>query len=94
MSFRIEIDGQYFECPDGETVLLAMNRKSKNYLPVGCCSGGCGVCKVKVLRGDYETKVMSRAKVSIEEETQSYALACRILPRSDLLIEQFKSLKT
>lgn len=90
MSYRINIDGEIFICPKGQTVLIAMTRTGNTCLPVGCCAGGCGICKVIVLNGDYETKVMSRAKVSIEEEAKGIALACRILPASDLTICRVK----
>ncbi|GAC18693.1 hypothetical protein GARC_1721 [Paraglaciecola arctica BSs20135] len=43
-----------------------------------------------MLEGDYATKVMSRAKVSIEDEAKGIALACRILPESDLTICRVK----
>jgi len=90
MSFYIDIDGQRLVCPEGKTVLLAMKHQGKELLKIGCCSGGCGVCKVRVIEGSYETKVMSRAQVSQEEESQGIALACRILPSSDLKIELIK----
>jgi len=90
MSFYIDIDGQRLVCPEGKTVLLAMKHQGKKLLPVGCCAGGCGICKVRVLEGSYDTKIMSRAKVSQEEEQQGVALACRILPSSDLKIERIK----
>ena len=89
MNYNIEINGQTFICPDDVTVLLAMKGKGLTSLPIGCCAGGCGICKVKVMEGKYETKVMSRAKVSVEEAADGFALACRILPRSNLKIEQF-----
>jgi len=86
MNYRINIDGDIFDCPKGQTVLIAMNRNGGTCLPVGCCSGGCGICKVIVLEGKYQTKVMSRAKVSLEDEKKGVALACRILPESDLTL--------
>ena len=88
MRYRINIDGEIFSCPKGQTVLIAMRKGGIDCLPVGCCAGGCGTCKVVVLEGDYETKVMSRAKVSIEDKAKGIALACRILPKSDLTISR------
>lgn len=90
MIYRIEIDEHYVNCPAGTTVLLAMKKQGLTCLPSGCCAGGCGICKVRVVEGDYETKVMSRAQVSVEEENKGIALACRILPNSDLKIKQIK----
>ena len=37
-------------------------------LPVGCRRGGCGVCRVRVLEGDYRSDPMSRTHVSVEDE--------------------------
>ena len=90
MNYCIEIDGSIFYCPSDTTVLLAMLNKGKEYLPVGCCAGGCGICKIKVLQGEYEVKVMSRAQVTVTEQAQGLALACRVLPKSDLKIEKIK----
>lgn len=90
-SYRIEVDGQYLDCPAGTTVLLAMKKQGMKYLPAGCCAGGCGICKVTVLTGSYDTKMMSRSQVSIAEEAQGIALACRILPSSDMKIERIKN---
>jgi ferredoxin len=90
MNYCIEVNGQFLDCPTGTTVLLAMKEQGLKCLPAGCCAGGCGICKVRVLEGTYDTKVMSRAQVSKEEEEQGIALACRILPSSDLKIERIK----
>ena len=86
-AFQIEIeggDGGSFSCAADDRVLLAMERQGQHYIPVGCRRGGCGICKVQVLSGEYETLVMSRAQVSEEEETDRFALACRLMPRSEL----------
>lgn len=56
-------------------------------VPVGCRGGGCGICRIRVLSGEVERGAMSRSHVTIEEERQGFALACRLFPRSDLVIE-------
>ena len=86
-TYQITINGNSFQCPAQTTVLLAMKNIGAEYLPVGCCGGGCGICKVRVIQGSYDTKVMSRAQVSECEEKENIALACRILPNSDLVLE-------
>ena len=53
-------------------------------LPVGCRRGGCGICRVSVLSGAYDSGPMSRACVSAEDEAAGVVLACCIYPRSDL----------
>jgi ferredoxin len=75
-----------------ERVLVALERAQgfgqlKNMprrLPVGCRRGGCGVCRVRVLEGDYRRDPMSRTHVSVEDEAGGVVLACCIYPRSDL----------
>lgn len=85
-TFHISVAGveSAFTCAEGERVLHAMERQGVRALPVGCRGGGCGTCRVHVTSGSYETKKMSRAHVSEADERAGYALACRLMPRSDL----------
>lgn len=81
-----DTSGEVFSCSDAETVLAAAQRSGKRVILVGCRNGGCGVCKIRVLRGEYQTGRMSRAHVSEPEERQGYTLACRTKPTSSLTI--------
>ena len=56
-------------------------------IPVGCRGGGCGICRIRVVDGEYETLKMSRKHVSDDDEANGIALACRVYPRSALTIE-------
>lgn len=75
-----------------ERVLVALERAQglgqltnmPHRLPVGCRRGGCGVCRVQVLGGDYRSDPMSRAHVSIDDEAAGLVLACCIYALSDL----------
>ncbi len=78
---------QVFKVPKGELLLLAMEKLNQRAIDVGCRGGGCGLCKVKVLQGDYQTKRMSKAHISEEEAALGFALACRLTPLSDLELE-------
>ena len=73
---------------DGATNLLASlgKRTSRRPVLVGCKGGGCGKCRIKVTRGQYFSRKMSRAHISSRDEEQCIVLACRIFPRSDLTI--------
>lgn len=86
MPSRIHIENcdESYVCADGVDVLRAMECLGRNGIPVGCRGGGCGVCKVRVLRGSYRTDPMSRACVSVAEETEGYALACKLFAIEDL----------
>ncbi|MGB0659117.1 MAG: 2Fe-2S iron-sulfur cluster-binding protein [Mangrovicoccus sp.] len=79
------------QCGEDEKLLFAMEAQiafpHPQPIKVGCRKGGCGACRIKVKSGDYRTLKMSRDHVSEAEERQGYALACRVLPDSDLTIE-------
>jgi ferredoxin len=81
------VGGGQFACPEGERVLIAMERSGGNDIGVGCRGGGCGICVVRVVEGEYRTGKMSTAKVSVADQAKGYALACRLYPLNDLLIE-------
>lgn len=89
MSARIHIENcaTTFDCAEGENVLRAMECLARKGIPVGCRGGGCGVCKVQVIAGEYRTGAMSRACVSAEEQQQGYALACKLIPKTDLRLK-------
>jgi len=80
----IEDTGESFSCQSHQHVLSAMSRMGKKGIPSGCHGGGCGVCKIQINDGAYETKKMSRAHISADEEASGCVLACRVFPRSDL----------
>lgn len=65
-------------------MLGAAIRSGKQIIRVGCRAGGCGMCKVRVYAGRYETGKMSRAHVSEAEEREGLVLACRTLPCGEI----------
>ena len=76
-----------FECSEHESVFAAMIRSRKGPVTYGCCGGGCGVCRMKIVSGDYEIyKKMSRAHVSAQDIEQKILLLCCVQPRSDMSI--------
>lgn len=80
----VEDTGETFPCTSQETALSALARSGRRGIPLGCRGGGCGVCKVAVIEGDYVKRVMSRGHVSEEDEQAHRVLACCIQPGSDL----------
>jgi len=88
VSFQITIEdtGETFPCNEKKHLLAGMLQLGKKGIPVGCRSGGCGVCKVKILAGQYTSKKMSRDHVTEEEESQGVVLACRVFPQSDVVL--------
>jgi ferredoxin len=86
MSYKVviaETDLEY-RCTEDQTVLGGMERLGCRGIPVGCRQGGCGVCKIEVMEGQYRKRVMSRSQVSEEDEAAGRVLACRIWPESDM----------
>ncbi|PCD01416.1 2Fe-2S iron-sulfur cluster-binding protein [Halopseudomonas pelagia] len=84
---RERISGQVFRCLPEQSVLRAMEIQGKRCLPVGCRGGGCGLCKVQVISGEYQCGPMSRKHVPDAALACGEALACRLYPLSDLTIE-------
>ena len=79
--------GESFVCEPQESVLHGLARLGKRGIPVGCRGGGCGICKVEVLSGEFRKRVMSRDHVSVDDEAHHRVLACRICPEGDLTLK-------
>lgn len=85
---RLTQTNEAYECMPSESMLQGMARLGRRGIPIGCLNGGCGICKVAVVAGEWEkTGLMSRAHVSAEEEARGIVLACRAAPCSDVDIE-------
>lgn len=83
----VEVEGKgLIVCPPGTSVLRAMVAAGRGDLPLGCRSGGCGVCRVRVTDGEYTVGVMSAAQVDADAAARGIALACRLFPSTDLRI--------
>ena len=87
-SHRVTIadTGEAYACNGTETVLVGLARLGKRGIPVGCRGGGCGVCKVEVVSGQYRKRVMSRTHVNADDEACHRVLACCIYPSSDVVV--------
>lgn len=84
LRIRIENGNDRVHCARGADVSQAVESLGYKGIPVGCHSGRCGACKVQVLAGEYLTGAMNRACVSLDEQGEGYALACKLIPQSDL----------
>lgn len=97
-NITLKARGQQFEyaCAPNVTPLRAA-RDQFIPIPTGCIRGGCGVCKVKVLKGDYDQElVRSQDALSDEELANGFALACCMTAKSDLdmiTAEDYKKLQ-
>jgi 3-phenylpropionate/trans-cinnamate dioxygenase ferredoxin reductase subunit len=80
--------GEVYTCRERETLLEGMCRLGRRGIPVGCLGGGCGICKVRVVRGEVvRIGPISRAHISEEEEGQGYTLACRAAAKGSVTLE-------
>ena len=88
MAFHMTFEGAStsFPCRPDQSVLQAMADVGGGWVTIGCRGGGCGVCRVNVLAGDYDTGTMSAAQVGAEDRVMGIALACQVFPRSDLTL--------
>ncbi len=86
VEITIENTGERYRCSHERNLLVAMEQLGRRGIPVGCRNGGCGICKIQILTGDYTTRVMSRAHISEADEANGIVLACRTFPRSDITL--------
>jgi len=88
VSVHVAQTGETFRCTHDESLLQGMLRLGRKGIPVGCVNGGCGVCKVHIVEGQYRTLgPISRAHVSAEEEGRGCTLACRVAPITAIRLE-------
>ncbi|UCM29524.1 2Fe-2S iron-sulfur cluster binding domain-containing protein [Pseudomonas sp. PS1(2021)] len=87
---RERVSGDVFLVLDGAPLLRAMELAGCRAIAVGCRGGGCGVCKVRILSGDYTCGPMSRQHIADGEQAHGFVLACRVVPTSDLEIERLR----
>lgn len=78
-----------------ERVLIALERAQgfgqitnlRKKLPVGCRRGGCGICRARIIEGQYKRDPMSTQFVSEEEAKEGLVLLCAIYPLTDLKVQ-------
>jgi ferredoxin len=73
-----------YQCSKDQTPLTAARNEFIPF-PTGCRRGGCGMCKVKVLDGDYtQDLVRSHDALTDEELENKFALACCMTVNSNI----------
>jgi ferredoxin len=93
MKYTIKLvdTGEDFFCREDQHLLQGMQnyqigKAMLDTIPVGCRGGGCGICRIRILSGQFESKKMSCKHITGEDHERGIALACRIYPRSELSI--------
>lgn len=82
---RLKNSSETYLCEPGQTLLIAVNSAAAK-IPVGCRGGGCGVCRVRILRGQAEFGRMSAAHLTPAMRQAGWTLACKTFPTTDLII--------
>lgn len=90
MSYTIALnfeDGvtRFVQARSGETVAEASYRVGIN-IPLDCSNGACGTCKCRVEAGAFDPGNYIEDALSDAEAEQGLALACQIVPESDMAI--------
>ncbi|MDK2778259.1 MAG: 2Fe-2S iron-sulfur cluster binding domain-containing protein [Pseudomonadota bacterium] len=86
MKHAVRIAGidRTFWCDENDSLLTGILKANSSGIPAGCRGGGCGVCKIQILSGEFSTGCMSGCHVSAEDKAAGKLLACRVYPRSDI----------
>ncbi|MFD3445899.1 2Fe-2S iron-sulfur cluster-binding protein [Microbacteriaceae bacterium 4G12] len=84
--FTITLGNRTFTCTEQTSIIDACKLQFVK-IPYGCCRGGCGMCKVKVVDGEYTLGTVSKDALSDDEREQGYVLACKTCPSSNLTIQ-------
>lgn len=86
--YTVRVTGQDVDLTVGEdqSVLDAALRANQ-WLPHSCTQGTCGTCKLKVLCGEVDHRDSPEYTLTTEERDSGLVLACRVTPRSDLVVE-------
>ena len=85
---NIEINNNItYVCDEGDTVLRSALRRSIP-LDYECNSGGCGLCKVKLIEGELIRKEGEFSGLSGRDIRKGNYLACQSIPTTDIKIEK------
>jgi benzoate/toluate 1,2-dioxygenase reductase component len=76
---------RFVETRAGETIAEASYRLGIN-IPLDCSNGACGTCKCRVESGAFDAGNYIEDALSEAEAAQGLALACQIVPESDMAI--------
>lgn len=86
-NLTIHKTGEVIYLEPGETVLGGLYKAGYAYT-IGCRRGGCAICKVDVLEGEFSyDHPVADTVISEQERTDGTCLSCRAVPDSDLTIE-------
>ncbi|MFN8046794.1 MAG: 2Fe-2S iron-sulfur cluster-binding protein, partial [Dermatophilaceae bacterium] len=83
----IQPTGEVIHLEPGETVLSGLYKAGFAYT-VGCKRGGCAICKVDCLEGEFGySHPIADSVISEEERADGTCLSCRAVPEGDITIQ-------
>jgi benzoate/toluate 1,2-dioxygenase reductase subunit len=77
---------RFIICRADQTVADASYRQRIN-IPLDCRDGACGTCKALCENGSYDAGSYIDDALSRDQAAAGYVLACRVRPRSDLVLQ-------
>lgn len=77
---------QAHNCVDNKNLMDSLY-VCDDLVPKACHNGACGLCRIKVHKGEFRISKMNRKHISINDEWENIFLACRVFPESDMEIE-------
>lgn len=88
MKYKVVVENdqnKLFKCAEEQDLLSQAIRAQVPFI-VACRSGGCGVCKIKVIEGQFERGICSKNTLPDIDRENNYSLACKTYPRSNMVI--------
>jgi CDP-4-dehydro-6-deoxyglucose reductase len=82
----ITINNESFICPETMSIVEAAKIQTAK-IPYGCNGGGCGICKMRIVEGQYKLTDAAAKALSAEEKNNGHAYLCQTYPLSDLQLE-------
>ena len=77
--------GREFIGRDDESIFRAMHKSGRSIFKGGCEGGGCGICKVKILEGEYVAfkKLYNNMDLEKAQELNAFTLeTMRVLEKA------------
>ncbi len=85
---QIHVQDPPFDVPcEPQTTILEALKTAGYTMFTGCKRGGCGVCRVKLLKGQVHMNPYSRYALNDEQWDAGAVLACRAEPQGDISIQ-------
>ncbi len=84
--FKITLKNESFYCPDTMSVLEVAKIQGIK-VPHGCIGGGCGICKIRITKGEYKLNDWAAKALTEEEKKNGQVFLCQTYPLSDLQLE-------